>query len=632
MSGRESTTTLQKLSSFLNEQVPSVVQPITQRGATIFRKSKSILCPPPRKAVPDQPPAPPPQDERPRRQAAACEVTTMQLVLPSDANKEGFLFAGPLLKWIDICACMAAERFSGVNCVTVSMDDVHFKSKVRVGESVKLVARVHQAWKTSMEVGVVATVERLGPQPAAPELCCNATTTFVSKERGTLPVLELVSNEEKEIAKGADARREMRFKVPKASAEDIPADANKTIATELVMPHHCQHMGTTFGGWILHWMESIGSIAASRHTGRPMICVSTDTVQFLAPSYAGNVLEFHAVVSACWDTSLEVGCWAYVEDLRSRQRQLACQMYSTYVVLEPPQDRAEKLPPLQPSPAALVRRKSRLQRKALQTPVQLSLPASDFGEAVAHSSVKEFLELAGDVKFSEEGVVASAHNWESLYDGQEQGIPLVVEGLEGFSITCIRFQCRLGAPAHEVDRMVNNFADRPTWDLLWERAEFLQTPPLKMTRAASLSKLSIDMVRILYKQGYDVTIARAQKETPQGARISVSRSILHPGAPPTEGSKRLEVLPSGWVIQPNPRGGCYAIFMVQLGARALGAMMSNIDVDSMVGGGGGRGRDSVAPVLGGPSVVYSTLAQSPLGVAIITFSQLIAKFSGTTSI
>eukprot|EP00415_Alexandrium_ostenfeldii_P002976 UN2976 len=160
--------------------------------------------------------------------------------------------------------------------------------------------------------------------------------------------------------------------MPKKQDQEAWPEITKdtTVSTELVMPHHCQHMGTTFGGWIMQWMECTGSIAAARHTRMPMVCVSTDTLNFLAPSYAGDAVELRARVTSVWNSSLEIGCWASAEDLLQGTSKPICQMYATYA----PSEQAKVLPPLKSETGELVvkdagayqRRAARLQRKALK--------------------------------------------------------------------------------------------------------------------------------------------------------------------------------------------------------------------------------------------------------------------------
>jgi acyl-CoA hydrolase len=81
-------------------------------------------------------------------------VQMEELVLPNDANGLNNLFGGRLLQWIDIAGAMAAMKHSRKEVVTVAIDSVDFREPVRVGDMVKLIAKVTWTGRTSMEVKV----------------------------------------------------------------------------------------------------------------------------------------------------------------------------------------------------------------------------------------------------------------------------------------------------------------------------------------------------------------------------------------------------------------------------------------------------------------------------------------------
>jgi acyl-CoA hydrolase len=95
----------------------------------------------------------------------ASQVTTTQIVLPNDTNPLGNLLGGSLMHWIDIVAAIAAQRHSGMVCVTASVDELVFHYSVKLGEVVTLRASVNAAYRTSMEVGVHVTAHGIGTVP-----------------------------------------------------------------------------------------------------------------------------------------------------------------------------------------------------------------------------------------------------------------------------------------------------------------------------------------------------------------------------------------------------------------------------------------------------------------------------------
>jgi acyl-CoA hydrolase len=144
----------------------------------------------------------------------ASQVTTTQLVLPNDTNPLGNLLGGSLMHWIDIAAAIAAQRHSGMVCVTASVDELSFHHPVKLGEAVTLKASVNRVFRTSMEVGVHVTAHG---NATLPERVANtAYLTFVAvDERGKpRPIPEIAPETEDEKRRFAEAlqRRTLRLR------------------------------------------------------------------------------------------------------------------------------------------------------------------------------------------------------------------------------------------------------------------------------------------------------------------------------------------------------------------------------------------------------------------------------------
>lgn len=92
---------------------------------------------------------------------AQSAVTMAHLVLPSDANPSGTCHGGVVLKHIDTCGSIAAQRHCRKSVVTASFDRTDFLAPVYVGEMVILKASLNFVGRTSMEVGVRVEAENL---------------------------------------------------------------------------------------------------------------------------------------------------------------------------------------------------------------------------------------------------------------------------------------------------------------------------------------------------------------------------------------------------------------------------------------------------------------------------------------
>jgi len=83
------------------------------------------------------------------------------VMLPSDANPEGNVFGGVILKHIDLIAVLVAKRHARTNIVTASIDRVNFLKPVFIGNALILTARLNYVGRSSMEIEVKVEAEDL---------------------------------------------------------------------------------------------------------------------------------------------------------------------------------------------------------------------------------------------------------------------------------------------------------------------------------------------------------------------------------------------------------------------------------------------------------------------------------------
>jgi acyl-CoA hydrolase len=137
-----------------------------------------------------------------------------ELVLPQHANAIGTAFGGVIMSWIDICASIAAKRHCGRVSVTARIEAIEFRAPIKVGDVVRLTARLNAAFTTSMEIGV--RVEREHAKTGQRSLCADARATFVNVgEDGKpcpVPPLLAETDEDKRLETEALERRRRRRK------------------------------------------------------------------------------------------------------------------------------------------------------------------------------------------------------------------------------------------------------------------------------------------------------------------------------------------------------------------------------------------------------------------------------------
>lgn len=147
------------------------------------------------------------------KSVSRSQVVMTQLVLPSHTNALDTIFGGTIMSWIDICAAIAAQRHSGREVVTASIDRLDFIAPVRKGWVVNLKASVNFVSSSSMEVGVRVDAEN----PKTGEIFHTASSylTFValgSDGRATkVPALVVETDTEKRRFEAAKKRREHRI-------------------------------------------------------------------------------------------------------------------------------------------------------------------------------------------------------------------------------------------------------------------------------------------------------------------------------------------------------------------------------------------------------------------------------------
>ncbi len=161
----------------------------------------------------------------PRPQSTSITQMT-EYVLPQHTNALGGVFGGQIMAWMDLCAAISAQRFSGRMAVTAFVDDLKFELPVRVGQVVRLEARVTATFRTSMEIEVViegedATTGRRWP-------CVTGRLTFVAidddRKPTPIPPLLLDTPEVKASQAAGEARRGARLRIspPEGGASNEP--------------------------------------------------------------------------------------------------------------------------------------------------------------------------------------------------------------------------------------------------------------------------------------------------------------------------------------------------------------------------------------------------------------------------
>lgn len=114
------------------------------------------------------------------------QIESRYIVMPDHANHYGTAFGGAIMSWIDMVAAMVAQKHSGREAVTLSVDRLTFIHPIYIGDHVILRASVNYVGSTSMEIGVQVLKEN--PYNNENVRATTAYLTFVALDENKKPV------------------------------------------------------------------------------------------------------------------------------------------------------------------------------------------------------------------------------------------------------------------------------------------------------------------------------------------------------------------------------------------------------------------------------------------------------------
>lgn len=126
-----------------------------------------------------------------------------------------------------------------------------------------------------------------------------------------------------------------------------PVAYSRTTMTEVVLPNDANTYGNILGGKVMHLMDVAGAIAAFRHSRKPLVTVSVDSLRFLHPIKVGQLIILEASVTRAFHTSMEVRVEVSSEDPLSGERRRTSIAFFSFVAIDK-QGRPTEVPPVIP--------------------------------------------------------------------------------------------------------------------------------------------------------------------------------------------------------------------------------------------------------------------------------------------
>lgn len=151
-----------------------------------------------------------------------------------------------------------------------------------------------------------------------------------------------------------------------------PMSKSRTSQTRLILPPDTNHYGSIFGGKILAYIDEIAAIACMKLTKREVVTASFDSVDFLSPAYAGDILELESIVTSTGRTSMEVYVRVMAQNVKTGEKKLTTESFVTMVAIDE-EGRPTAIPSVYPETeeeqrlyeAGMERRKQRKAKKAV---------------------------------------------------------------------------------------------------------------------------------------------------------------------------------------------------------------------------------------------------------------------------
>jgi acyl-CoA hydrolase len=135
-----------------------------------------------------------------------------------------------------------------------------------------------------------------------------------------------------------------------------PVSASKSEMAEVVLPAQTNALGKLLGGHVMHLVDIVAAMAASRHANSYMVTASVDYIDFRNAVNLGEIVILKSQANRVFHTSLEIGVEVYSEDILTGEKKHTTSAYVTFVAIDEHTKRPKPVPPLIVKTAAERRR------------------------------------------------------------------------------------------------------------------------------------------------------------------------------------------------------------------------------------------------------------------------------------
>ena len=131
-----------------------------------------------------------------------------------------------------------------------------------------------------------------------------------------------------------------------AQLKGKPISASRSEMAEVVLPAVTNLLGKLLGGHVMHLVDVVAAMAASRHANSYVVTASVDYIDFRNPINLGEMVILKAQVNRVFHTSMEVGVKVFSENALTGERKHTTTAYVTFVSLDAATRQPRPVPPL----------------------------------------------------------------------------------------------------------------------------------------------------------------------------------------------------------------------------------------------------------------------------------------------
>ncbi len=125
-----------------------------------------------------------------------------------------------------------------------------------------------------------------------------------------------------------------------------PVRASASEMAEVVLPAQTNALGKLLGGHVMHLVDIVAAMAASRHANSYMVTASVDYIDFRNPVSLGEIVLLKSHVNRVFHTSLEIGVDVWSEDILTGERKHTTSAFVTIVAIYEHTRKPKLVPPL----------------------------------------------------------------------------------------------------------------------------------------------------------------------------------------------------------------------------------------------------------------------------------------------